>query len=358
MGGAAPRSSPARAGRAPAPRRLTRRATRPGGRAATVDGLMRVAEPAPNVELRDDRHGHAHVVFSFPYRADIVDAVRAIPGRRFDWDAKEWWAPQADATAPYVKGVIERYPSLLVADPVTAWLSRGDVGLGRPGRRRAAARQGRVRARDDRRRAAGRAGRRSPRTPAGGCGSPFSQATGRGAARAARRAARQAGAALRDEAPDRPGARPGDARARRQRRRGALHARRQLGSRHDPRPSSPCPACEAHGRSLPLDPYLVEPLEHYLRTHGVEVAANAGDVLARLRVEHDEAIEHVRRSRAHDARGAGHRGPARRRAAPVPARGRRLRAARRGGRSWPTSRASARPSRRSPRSRRTTPTPR
>ena len=26
------------------------------------------------------------------------------------------------------------------------------------------------------------------------------------------------------------------------------------------------PACEAHGRSLPLDPYLVEPLEHYLRT--------------------------------------------------------------------------------------------
>ena len=48
--------------------------------------------------------GTTHVVFAFPYRADIVDAVRAIPGRRFDWEAKEWWAPQADATAPYVQG--------------------------------------------------------------------------------------------------------------------------------------------------------------------------------------------------------------------------------------------------------------
>ena len=43
------------------------------------------------------------------------------------------------------------------------------------------------------------------------------------------------------------------------------------------------PACEAHGRSLPVDPYLLEPLEHYLRTFGVEVGANAADVLERLR---------------------------------------------------------------------------
>jgi SWI/SNF-related matrix-associated actin-dependent regulator 1 of chromatin subfamily A len=73
---------------------------------------VRLVEPAHNVELRVDRHGHECVVFAFPYRAEVVDAVRAIPGRRFDWDAKEWWAPQADATAPYVKGVLERFPSL------------------------------------------------------------------------------------------------------------------------------------------------------------------------------------------------------------------------------------------------------
>jgi len=85
-------------------------------------------EPAANVELRDDRHGHAHVVFAFPYRADIVDAVRAIPGRRFDWDAKEWWAPQADATAPFVKGVVERFPALVVTDAVRAWLEEAASG--------------------------------------------------------------------------------------------------------------------------------------------------------------------------------------------------------------------------------------
>src|SRR5215211_5479999 len=95
---------------------------------------VRVVEPAHNVELRADRQGHAHVVFAFPYRADIVDAVRAIPGRRFDWDAKEWWTPQADSTAPYVKGVIERHPALLVAPEVTAWLAEATSGwVGRVG---------------------------------------------------------------------------------------------------------------------------------------------------------------------------------------------------------------------------------
>ncbi|RPH75144.1 MAG: DEAD/DEAH box helicase, partial [Candidatus Rokuibacteriota bacterium] len=61
------------------------------------------------------------------------------------------------------------------------------------------------------------------------------------------------------------------------------------------------PACEAHGRSLPVDPYLLEPLEHYLRKYGVEPAANAREALERLRVEHDEAIHGVRKSRSHSA---------------------------------------------------------
>ena len=61
------------------------------------------------------------------------------------------------------------------------------------------------------------------------------------------------------------------------------------------------PACEAHGRSLPVDPYLLEPLEHYLRTYGVELAPNAREVMDRLRREHDEAIDGVQRSRAHNA---------------------------------------------------------
>src|ERR671929_2151879 len=91
---------------------------------------MREVQDAPNVELRRDRNGQESVVFAFPYRADVVDAVRAIPGRRFDWEAREWWAPKADATAPYVKGVLERHDWLTVADEVEAWLARALTGWG------------------------------------------------------------------------------------------------------------------------------------------------------------------------------------------------------------------------------------
>src|SRR4051812_33266442 len=91
---------------------------------------MRPADPVHNVELRLNQHGQESVVFAFPYRADIVDAVRSIPGRRFDWQAKEWWAPRADATAPYVKGVLEQHTSLSVAPDVEAWLARAGRGWG------------------------------------------------------------------------------------------------------------------------------------------------------------------------------------------------------------------------------------
>ena len=89
---------------------------------------MRAADPVHNVELRRNAQGHDSVVFAFPYRAEIVDSVRAIPGRRFDWEAKEWWAPRADAVAPFVKGVLERHPSLSVAPDVQEWLSRAVTG--------------------------------------------------------------------------------------------------------------------------------------------------------------------------------------------------------------------------------------
>src|SRR3712207_3636877 len=89
---------------------------------------MKLADPVHNVELRTDRHGTESVVFAFPYRSDIVDAVRGIPGRRFDWDAKEWWAPRADATAPYVQGILERHPQLSASPDVRAWLAGAVTG--------------------------------------------------------------------------------------------------------------------------------------------------------------------------------------------------------------------------------------
>src|SRR5881398_3488219 len=96
---------------------------------------VRIADPVNNVELRRTQQGQDVVVFAFPYRADIVDAVRSIPGRRFDWQAKEWWAPRADATAAYVQGVLERFPELDVAGRRRVARARGQ-GLGRPRQRR------------------------------------------------------------------------------------------------------------------------------------------------------------------------------------------------------------------------------
>src|ERR1044072_7015756 len=97
---------------------------------------MRAADPVHNVELRLNHHGQESVVFAFPYRADIVDAVRSIPGRRFAWEAKEWWAPRADATAAYLKGVLEKHESLSVSPEVEAWLAPAGGGrVGGGGRR-------------------------------------------------------------------------------------------------------------------------------------------------------------------------------------------------------------------------------
>jgi hypothetical protein len=89
---------------------------------------VRLADPVHNVELRTDASGNPIVVLAFPYRADVVDAVRGIPGRRFDWDVKEWWAAADDATAPYVKGIVERFGELSASPDVERWLARSTPG--------------------------------------------------------------------------------------------------------------------------------------------------------------------------------------------------------------------------------------
>jgi SWI/SNF-related matrix-associated actin-dependent regulator 1 of chromatin subfamily A len=257
---------------------------------------MRAVDPGHNVELRVNAHGHDSVVFAFPYRADIVDAVRAIPGRRFDWEAKEWWAPRADAVAPFVKGVLERHPSLTVHPDVDAWLARAVTGW-----------IGRV--------TAGKlhgdgffvldtiAGElEDPLAPlaeqhGGRLWLPFTKVVAEALLEA--KGARLDPRALRCASRLQVELAPAPATL-------ALaesygEPRFKLDVNWDPE-TIPAflalPACEAHGRTIPVDPYLLEPLEHYMHTFGVEPAANAREVLDRLRREHDAAIEDVRRSRA------------------------------------------------------------
>ena len=195
---------------------------------------MREADPVHNVELRVDRYGHESVVFAFPYRREVVDAVRAIPGRRFDWEAKEWWALQADQTAPYVKGVIERHPWLKVAPDVERWLAQatdGWVGRVGAGKRLGTGRFMLETIAGELRRRPGAAGRERRRAAVAAV-----HRRGRDRARrAAGLALRRARAALRAPAAGRARAGARDAVADRQRGGAALQARRQLGPGDDPR---------------------------------------------------------------------------------------------------------------------------
>jgi SWI/SNF-related matrix-associated actin-dependent regulator of chromatin subfamily A-like protein 1 len=259
---------------------------------------MRLAEPVHNVELRRNSQGHDSVVFAFPYRADIVDAVRAIPGRRFDWQAKEWWAPRADATAAYVQGVLERFPELAVAPDVQEWLSRAVKGW--VGRVSAARRAG-----------AGWfvldtiAGELAEELGAvaeergGRLWLPFTQDVAEQLLELA--GARLDPRALRCATRLQVGLTPAPATLSLVESYG--EPRFKLDVNWDPdvvHQFTELPAAEAHGRTVPIDPYLLEPLEAFIALHGIDVAPNALEVLARLRAEHDAAIGAVRRSRAHD----------------------------------------------------------
>jgi hypothetical protein len=78
----------------------------------------------PNVELRHDREGgEGFVVLAFPYDRDLVEQVRTIPHRRFDWDTREWSAPADDWAGMKVAELLERYPELTAEPAVVEWLS-------------------------------------------------------------------------------------------------------------------------------------------------------------------------------------------------------------------------------------------
>src|SRR4051812_38960320 len=88
---------------------------------------MDLAPERPNVELRLAPSGEPVVVFAFPYDAHLVNAMRAIPGRRFDWVEREWVVPRHEATAVYVADVLARWPALVASEEVQAWLGESPL---------------------------------------------------------------------------------------------------------------------------------------------------------------------------------------------------------------------------------------
>jgi hypothetical protein len=271
---------------------------------------VELAPPRPNVELRADDAGEPVVVFAFPYDRRLVDAMRGIPGRRFDWVDREWIVPQHDLTAVYVADVLARWPSLVAADGVHRWLASAPSGwLGRVAVRKVAdAGEFTVHTLagtlpDD---IAAHA------TPLGEDGRefvlPFTQ-------EAADALLEEQGARL-----DKPalgcatrlqvGVRPPRAEL------VVAHSvdepRLGLEPLWDPDATAAfvaLPGAEPRSRTLPVDPWVIEPLEGYLRTHDIAVSGGARPTIERLRTEHDAAVEHIRRSRARHADPIDHIAP-------------------------------------------------
>jgi superfamily II DNA or RNA helicase len=86
---------------------------------------MKAVPDEPNVQLRaipgaDNAH---EVVLAFPYEARLVSAVRTLPGRRFDWDTREWAAPADEWVGARLLTILDHYPELTRTAEVDAWLA-------------------------------------------------------------------------------------------------------------------------------------------------------------------------------------------------------------------------------------------
>src|SRR6201996_9345058 len=83
---------------------------------------MQAVPEEPNVALRPAADGGQEVVLAFPYDGHLVAAVRTLPGRRFDWDSREWSAPADDWVAIKLREILPRYPELTTSPQFDAWL--------------------------------------------------------------------------------------------------------------------------------------------------------------------------------------------------------------------------------------------
>jgi hypothetical protein len=258
---------------------------------------MQLAEERPNVELRREMDGSPIVVLAFPYDPHVVAVVRRIPGRRFDWDRREWSAPLDDWAGVHVREVVERFPELSTSAEVDAWLAA--VSRRWVGRVTTARHDGRgwwaLHTRAGTVPEALLEGSREvdgallvPLTPEG--------ADTLGDLRSARLdpgAQRCVDALERGEDPVPP--------ARLTLHQGVDGERLKLDVLWDPATGAAfddLPGADDVGHTMPLDPWVVEPLDAFLALHDVPADGGARRVLRELREEHAAAADAIRRSRA------------------------------------------------------------
>ena len=255
---------------------------------------MELAPATPNVSLR--RSGAERiVVLAFPYDRRIVDVVRGIPHRSFDWDRKEWRAPVDDWVGVHVADVLARFPELTASDDVAEWLRGidhrwvGSVSTVRHDGRGWWA-------------LTTRAGQLPPALLDGAIeheGRTLVPLT-----MAAAESLRELASARFDAGAERclnaveVGIEPPPARLVLNERVDGTHLALEV--LWDPDAGTAferLPAAE-EGRRMPLDPWIIEQLDEYLALHAVVPDGSAGRALAALREEYVAATAAIRRSRA------------------------------------------------------------
>jgi superfamily II DNA or RNA helicase len=261
---------------------------------------VELAPDRPNVELRRGADWKPIVVLQFPYDPHVVAYVRRIPHRRFDWDSREWWAPVDDWAGVHVLEVVKRFPDLTTSAEVDAWLE----GIERRwvGRVTTTRHDGRGWFVLDTRAGTvpealleGSVGREDGRLLA-----PLTRAGAE--ALTEQRAAKLDAAAHRCVLELELGREVAPSRL-------VLHhgvdgESLRLETLWDPDAGDAferLPGATDAGRTLPLDPWVLDGLEEFLRLHGTAVVGDAVEALEELRAERAEAAEAIRRSRATEA---------------------------------------------------------
>jgi SWI/SNF-related matrix-associated actin-dependent regulator 1 of chromatin subfamily A len=257
---------------------------------------MQLVEERPNVELRRGADGESIVVLAFPYDPHIVAVVRGIPQRRFDWDRREWWAPVDDWAGVHVAEVLDRFPELTTSPQVDVWLAA--IERRWVGRVSTARHDGRgwwlLRTR------AGTVPEALSTDAVERDGALLAPLTAHGAEALAKlNGARLDAGARRCLAALERGEDPPPARLAVSETVDGTFLR--LDVLWDPDVGvafEALPGAGEVGRTLPVDPWIVEPLDAFLALHAVAVDGAAAETLADLRAEHDEALAEIRASRA------------------------------------------------------------
>src|SRR5436853_4156646 len=95
-----------------------------------IDALRAAQRTSAHVRLGHDRRGRLAMIFHFPFDELLNLAVKRLPGRRFDWETREWSVPCMEHTAAEVAEMLACFPRVEVAPAVSDGLAHA---AGRPG---------------------------------------------------------------------------------------------------------------------------------------------------------------------------------------------------------------------------------